>query len=642
MAKITKNTVGRRGFLKGAAAGAAAGVVTGAVTGAGALVATATPAAAQEIAQRNGAAQPNPATLAADTGIRPALVSSRIVENPGSDFMVDVLKTLDIEYVAANPGSTFEGLHESLINYGDNKMPELLTCCHEESAVAMAHGYAKIEGKPMMALIHGTIGIQHASMAIYNACADRVPIYMIVGDHADGAERNAGVQSMHSAQDIGALVRDFVKWDDQPHSLGHFAESAVRAYNIARTPPMGPVLITMAAELQLHPNLQPGLRIPKLSRTAPPQGDAGAVAETARLMVAAERPLIMSERAARTPNGMKLMVELAETLQAPVSTSERMDFPNQHPLAGNGGARYEPDVVLCLEMMDVSNAARAARARNAKVVSISTIDLSHKSNIQDFGHYSEVDLDIGADSEATLPALIEECKRLITPDRRRALDARGAKIAADHKTARDRNIELAAVGWDASPVSLGRLCAELWPLIKDEDWSLVSWQGFISGWPGRLWNFDKHYRYIGGQGAGGMGYGAPAAVGAALANRKHGRLSVSIQTDGDLNYAPGVLWTAAHHRIPLLTIMHNNRGYHQEVMFIEQAASNRNRGADRAHIGTKLWDPDINYAKMAQAYGMYGDGPITRPDELAPAFKRAIEVVKKGEPAMIDVVTQPR
>ena len=183
----------------------------------------------------------------------------------------------------------------------------------------------------------------------------------------------------------------------------------------------------------------------------------------------------------------------------------------------------------------------------------------------------------------------------------------------------------------------------MWPQIKDLDWSLVSWQGFISGWPGRLWNFDKHYQYIGGQGAGGMGYGAPAAVGAALANKKHGRFSVSIQTDGDLNYAPGVLWTAAHHRIPLLTIMHNNRGYHQEVMFIEQAASIRNRGADRAHIGTKLWDPDINYAKMAQAYGMEGFGPITDPKDLAPTFrKRAIELVRKGEPAMIDVVTQPR
>jgi len=630
MAKIKKVKVDRRGFLKGAAVGAASAVVTG------------TAAEAQEqLAQRNATAQPNATTVAADTGIRP-VVSSRIIEKPGSDFMVDVLKTLDLEYVAANPGSTFEGLHESLINYGDNKMPELLTCCHEESAVAMSHGYYKIEGKPMMALIHGTIGLQHASMAIYNAYADRVPIYMVVGDHADGAERASGVQSLHSAQDMGGLVRDFTKWDDQPYSLGHFAESAVRAYNIATTPPMGPTLITMNAELQLHPNTQTGLRIPKLSRTAPPQGDSAAVAQAAQWLVNAESPMIMTERTARTPNGMKLMIELAETLQAPVSSSERMDFPNRHPMAGTGGPGYEPDVTISLEVNDVSGTARAARARNARTISISSIDLSHKANIQEFGHYSEVDLDIGADAEATLPALIEQCKKLITPDRRRAMDARGAKIAAAHQEIRRRNIELASVGWDASPVSLNRLCAELWPQIKDLDWSLVSWQGFISGWPGRLWNFDKHYQYIGGQGAGGMGYGAPAAVGAALANKKHGRFSVSIQTDGDLNYAPGVLWTAAHHRIPLLTIMHNNRGYHQEVMFIEQAASIRNRGADRAHIGTKLWDPDINYAKMAQAYGMEGFGPITDPKDLAPTFRKAIELVGKGEPAMIDVVTQPR
>ena len=631
MANRKKLKVDRRGFLKGAAA-------SGAVSALGAI----SKAEAQEqVAQRNATAQPNAVTLAADTSVRP-VASSRIVEKPGSDFMVDVLKTLDLEYVAANPGSTFEGLHESLINYGDNKMPELLTCCHEESAVAMAHGYAKIEGKPMMALIHGTIGLQHASMAIYNAYADRVPIYMVVGDHADGAERASGVQSLHSAQDMGALVRDFTKWDDQPWSLGHFAESAVRAYNIARTPPMGPVLITMAAELQLHPNTQPNLRIPNLSRTAPPQGDSAAVAQAAQWLVNAESPLILTERTARTPEGLKLMIELAETLQAPVSSSERMDFPNRHPLAGTGGPNYDADVTLSIEVNDVSNTARAARARKAKTISISSIDLSHKANIQEFGHYSEVDLDIGADGEATLPALIEQCKKLITPDRRRAMDARGAKIAAAHKEIREHNIELASVGWDASPVSLNRVCAELWPQIKSMDWSLVSWQGFISSWPFKLWNFDKHYQYIGGQGAGGMGYGAPAAVGAALANRKHGRFSVSIQTDGDLNYAPGVLWTAAHHRVPLLTVMHNNRGYHQEVMFIEQAASIRNRGADRAHIGTKLWDPDINYAKMAQAYGMEGFGPITDPKDLAPTFRRAIELVRKGEPVMVDVVTQPR
>jgi len=270
------------------------------------------------------------------------------------------------------------------------------------------------------------------------------------------------------------------------------------------------------------------------------------------------------------------------------------------------------------------------------------MDLSHKSNIQDFGHYADVDLDIGADAEATLGILTEACRKLITTDRKRALQERGAKLAEAHRKARAENIERASFGWDSSPISTARLTAELWPLIKDEDWSLVSPYGCFSSWPIHLWNLDKPYQYIGGQGAGGMGYGAPAACGAALANRKHGRLSIAIQQDGDLNYAPGVLWTAAHHKIPLLTIMHNNRGYHAEVMFVQRQCALHNRNPERATIGTTISNPDINYAKMAQAYGFYGEGPITDPKDLSAAFKRGIAQVKKGEPALIDVVTQPR
>ena len=634
MTKEKKHGVGRRGFLKGAAVGAAA------------LAATPERAQAQQggsAPAANATARPNPTTLALDTGARPA-APSRIVENPGSDFMVDVLKTLNIEYCAANPGSTFDGLHESLINYGPNpnSMPEWLTCCHEESAVGMCHGYAKIELKPMMAAIHGTVGLQHASMAIYNAYADRVPIYMIVGNHADAAARGSGVQSYHSANDMPLIVRDFVKWDDQPISLGAFAESAVRAYKIAMTPPMGPVLLVATHENQTQPNRETNLRIPHLTSTAPPQGDDEAVQQAARWLVDAERPLIVTQRVVRTPKAIALLVELAETLQAPVDSQERMNFPNRHPLAGTGGPGYQPDVVLFLEVADPTSAARAARARGAKTINISSVNLFMKSNIQDFGHYAEVDLDMGADGEATLPALTEAAKKLLTADRRRTLEDRGAKLAAAHKQARNQAVELAQYGWDASPIGLNRLSAELWPLIKNEDWSLVSWQGFISGWPGRLWNFDKHYQYIGGQGGGGIGYNAPASVGAALANKKHGRLSINIQTDGDMNYAPGILWTAAHHKIPLLTIMHNNRGYHAEVMILQNRASERNRGQDRTTISTKLWEPNINYAKMAETYGMYGEGPITEPTQLAAAFKRGIERIKRGEPALIDVVTQPR
>jgi len=631
----SKSAVGRRRFLKGAAVSAAA------------VVARSAPAAA--LAQPPDAASPTAAPavpggaqLRADTEPPPAAVSSRLVEKPASDFMVDVIKTLGIEYVAANPGSSFEGLHESIINYGDNRMPELLTCCHEESSVAMAHGYAKIEGKPMLALVHGNIGLQHASMAIYNAYADRVPVMIIAGNWRDAGTRNNGVNSYHSAQDMALIVRDYVKWDDEPASLAAFAESAVRAYKIAMTPPMEPVLLVVDHDLQLRPTPS-APKIPRLVMPSPPAGESGAVREAARLLVAAENPRINAGRAARTANGIALLVELAELLQAPVNGGgDRVNFPSHHPLAGIGvGAA---DVMLNLDVQGAAGPAlpTAQRAANARTINVSSLGLFIKSNLQDFQHMADADVDIAADSEATLPLLIEEIKRQLTADRKRALHERGAKFAEAHRQARMQAIESAAFGWDSSPISLARLCGELWDQVKDDDWSLVSWQGFISGWPGRLWNFDRHYRYIGGQGAGAMGYGAPAAVGAALANRRHGRLSINIQTDGDLNYAPGVLWTACHHKIPLLTVMHNNRAYHQEVMFVQQMASERNRGADRAHIGTTLREPNIDYAKMAQGYGMYGEGPIENPKDLAPALKRALDRVRRGEPALLDVITQPR
>jgi acetolactate synthase I/II/III large subunit len=632
-----KQAVGRRRFLTGAAVGAA-----GALVGKAAPAASAPQPGPQQ--SRSVPASPENAQLAADTAPPPARENPRVIEHPASDFMVDVLKSLGFEYVGANPGSSFEGLHESIINYGDNKMPELLTCCHEESSVAMAHGYAKIEGKPMFALVHGNIGLQHASMAIYNAYADRVPVFIIAGNWLDGATRNNGVNSYHSAQDMALIVRDYVKWDDQPASLGAFAESAVRAYKIAMTPPMGPVLIVLDHDMQERPLPATPPRIPRLTMPAFPVGDPNAVRETARLLIAAENPRITAGRMARTPAGMTRLVELAELLQAPVNGGgDRVNFPSRHPLAGSGGAAAA-DVILNLEVQGGGGPGFIAtqRAANAKTINISSLELFIKSNLQDFQHMADADIVMAADAEATLPLLIEEVKRQLTPDRRRALQERGVKIAQTHQQARSAAMEAAAYGWDSSPVSLARLSGELWDQIQHDDWSLVSWQGFISGWPGRLWNIDKPYHYIGGQGAGAMGYGAPAAVGAALANRKHGRLSINIQTDGDLNYAPGVLWTACHHQIPLLTVMHNNRAYHQEVMFIQQMASRRNRGGDRAHIGTTIKDPNIDYAKMAQAYGMYGEGPISNPKDLAPAIKRALERVKKGEPALLDVVTQPR
>jgi thiamine pyrophosphate-dependent acetolactate synthase large subunit-like protein len=645
-----QHAVDRRGFLKSAAVTGAAALVPGAAPG---------PGHAQTSAQTA-----TPVTASAPTPPRetdpPATVEVLTTDRPGGDFMVDVIKSLDFEFVAANPGSSFRGIHESFVNYGGNRAPEFITCCHEESSVAMAHGYFKAEGKPMAVLCHGTVGMQHAAMAIYNAYCDRVPVYIMAGNTLDATLRRPGVEWAHSVQDAAVMVRDFVKWDDQPISLPHFAESAVRAYKIAMTPPMMPVLLVVDGGLQedpISPEVQTRLRVPKLTRATPPQGDSGAVAEAARLLVAAQNPVIVADRAARTPAGLAQLIALAEALQAPVvNQGGRMNFPSRHPLNHSASARQlvaNADVILGLELTDfwgTVNASRDSLVRTSRpiakagatLISITALDLNTKSNYQDFQRYPEVDVAMAADAEATLPALTDACKRLITPDRRSAVAERGRRLAEAHAAALERLRAEAAYGWDATPISTARMTMELWAQIKNEDWALVAESGIMSDWTSRLWNFDKHYQSLGGSGGAGVGYGAPAAVGAALANRKRGRLSVTIQGDGDFLYAPGVWWTAAHHRIPLLAVMHNNRAYHQEVMHLQRMANRHNRGVTTAHIGTTIDNPNVDFAKIAQGMGVHAQGPITNPNDLAPALKRAIEVVKRGEPSLIDVVTQPR
>ena len=645
MRKSKKEAIDRRKFLKGAAAGAAALV---------------TPPAARSAQQaeisRTGTAEPMPKER--ETGT-PAALDVLTENRSGSDFMVDVIKSLGIEYVASNPGSSFRGLHESVINYGGNENPEFITCCHEESSVAMAHGYTKIEGKPMAVFLHSDVGLQHGSMAIYNAFCDRVPIYLIAGNALEINSRRPGVEWDHSVQDAAAIVRDCLKWDDVPMSLDHFAESAVRAYKIAMTPPMAPVLLVADGELQESPIPDDAkFQIPKLARAAPPQGDSGSVQEAARMLVAAENPVILLERTARTPDGLKYTIQLAETLEAPVvDLAARMNFPSQHPLnqtertrAVIGGA----DVILGLEALNFWGTINSYRdqlhrtsqpiiRKDTKLVSISSSDLYMKSNYQDFQRYTEVDLAMAADAEATLPSLIEAVKRLLTDDRKSMFADRGKKLAAQHEQALRRARDEAAYGWDASPITTARLCAEIWGAIRNEDWSLVcEVSPWVNRWPLRLWNFDKYHQYIGSSGGFGVGYGAPASLGAALANKKHGRLTVTIQNDGDLMYAPGVLWTSAHHRIPLLSVMHNNRAYHQEVMHVQRMADRHSRGIDRASIGTTITDPNINFAMVAKGMGVYSEGPITDPKDLGPAILRAKEVVKRGEPALVEAVTQPR
>jgi thiamine pyrophosphate-dependent acetolactate synthase large subunit-like protein len=381
--------------------------------------------------------------------------------------------------------------------------------------------------------------------------------------------------------------------------------------------------------------------------------------EIAKGLVDAQNPRIAVGRL-RTPQGVKSAVELAELVGASTSTAATngpMSFPQRHPLCGPGfNTTY--DYTLGLETAGAQASITGpalATLLSRDVTNIGFGGIAPGSGGRGGGGRggrggagaAAPALAITADAEASLPAIIEEVKRQITADKRRAIQDRIAKHTEANQKARveaiTQAVEAKRAGWDASPVSTARIYSELWPLIMNEDWCLSSPTGFSGGHNAQLWDHNKPYSYLGGQGAGGMGYGAPASVGAALAAKSRGRIVINIQTDGDLNYAPGVLWTAVHHKLPMLTVMHNNRAWHQELMFVEYMCGVRGRGTDRGHIGSSLRDPFIDYTKMAAGYGMATEErPISDPKLLAAALKRGVDSVKKGNPYLIDVVTQPR
>jgi acetolactate synthase-1/2/3 large subunit len=635
------SAVGRRGFLTGIATAAAS-----------AAALTRIPASDLEAAQRGEpnppVPPPSPAQVDRDAGsvrppARPA-PGERAVVRPGSDLMVQVLKDLRIEYVALNPGSTFEGLQESIINYGTppNSMPELITSLHEESAVTMAHGYAKATGRPMCALLHGTIGVQHAAMSIYQAYYDRTPVLLIAG-------RDLGFIAAHSANDMAGMVRSFTKWDAQPKTLEESLTAIQHAYNEAITPPCGPTMVVIDIDLQkeeAHDLKVPSYAAPHIAGIDPSEAR-----EIARALLESQSPRITVGRL-RTPDGVRLAVQLAELTGASTSTAATqgpMSFPQRHPLCGPGASETY-DYVLGLEapaaqVSLTGPALSTLLARDTAKIGFGGIapGVSRAGRGRGDAPRGRV---IEVDAEASLPVLIEEVRRQMTSDRHRSTQDRAGKHAIANQQARlealNKALEQKRAGWNSTPIATARIYAELWPLIVNEDWILASPSGFSGGHNGQLWDHDRPYSYLGSQGAGAMGYGAPASVGAALAAKSRGQIVINIQCDGDLNYAPGVLWTATHHQLPVLTVMHNNRAWHQELMFVEYMCGVRGRGGDRGHIGTTLRDPFIDYRMMAAGYGMAGEGPITDPAKLGAALKRGVASVKRGQPYLIDVITQPR
>jgi acetolactate synthase I/II/III large subunit len=654
MAKSKHLSVGRRGFLKSAAASAAAGA--SALVAGDSLAQTPAPAA-QATAGRprttqGGIPAPTEQQLARETGAAaPPSLPPRTVVRPGSDLMVDALTSVGIAFVMANPGSSFEGLQESIVNHGKDSI-EFITALHEESAVAAAHGYAKATGRPMATLLHGVIGVQHAAMAIYNAYVDRAPIVMIAGLDYDGPV------AAHNATDMGAIVRGTTKWDAQPRNLTDALAAIQRAYQVAITPPTAPVMVTLTGDIQKEETVGRAIGVAPYKPPQMPAADYASTKRVARSLVEARNPRINVGRL-RTPAGVKLAIDLVELVGAQAGSNAMngpMSFPMSHPLRGTGVSSVPVDFTLGLETAAASARPGDSPATSGGVLSSAVIQgpalLATNFNVVGRGATSAGaaadSLAIEADAEASLPGLIEEVRTLLNADKRRLIEERTTRNAEAHAAQRadewEQSLELARRGWNGTPVSLGRLHAELWPLIKDEDVCVSGPNGFTGGHSTRLFNMNKPYSYLGSQGAGGMGYGAPATVGAGLAAKQSqsGRIVVNIQTDGDLNYAPGVLWTMVHHRLPVLTVVHNNRGWHQERMYMQFMAGIRNRGTDRMGIGTSLTDPNIDYAMMARAYGMYAEGPISDPKDLAGAYRRAMDHVKRGEPALVDVITQPR
>ncbi len=562
------------------------------------------------------------------------------VKRAASDLMVQVLRDLEIEYVALNPGSSFEGLQESLVNYGDNPntMPEVISALHEGSAVDMAHGYGRAEGKPMCALIQGTVGLQNGSMAIYQAFHGNTPLIVLAGNDQHNFLK------VHTGEDIAALVRPFTKWDAQPETLEETLIALQEAYRQTITPPCAPVLVVLNSEIQKQEagDVQlPTYTPPNIRGISQEQADV-----IAQDLIQAKNPHLSVGRL-RTPQGIASAVELAESVAASVDTTATqgpMSFPQRHPLVGPGTDKNY-DYHLGLE-------------RNASQVSITGPSLKSlmKRDVAGvrFGWKEDPSMRRGptpetllnADAEASIPLIANAVRQKLTKQVTKSIDERNQGNHKSNQAFRMKSlrqaIEKKRPGWNGTPVSLARMYAELWPLIKDLDWCLASPTHFSGRHHRELWDHDKPYSYLGQFPAAALGYGLGASTGAALAAKDRDRIVINIQADGDFNYMPGSIWSAAHHRLPMLIIMHNNRAWHMELMYLQYMAGVRGRGTDRAHIGTTFRDPYIDFAKIAEGYGMKSEGPISDPEQMVAALKRGVDTVRNGEPYLIDVLTQPR
>ena len=567
-----------------------------------------------------------------------------------SDVIVDLLHAYDLPYAALNPGASYRGLHDSIVNYGANR-PALMLCQHEETAVQIAHGFAKASGKPMLAILHNLVGLLHANMAIYYAYADRVPVFVVgATGPMDESKRRPRIDWIHTALVQGEAVRAYTKWDYQPAVIDGVPEAFARAYSVMMTEPRGPIYMCYDAWLQEQP-LEHEVPLPPPGAAklpSPIAPDRAALERAAEMLLAAEHPVILAEYVGRDAAGFHGLVELAETLGAPVyDVNSRLNFPGRHPLNVSmmKDVFRDADLVLCLDTRDWERATTELVSTTRKTTSIVPAtckwvdigfgDLEISSWAMDYQRLAHADLRVLADTTLAIPALTQLLKPRIPP---RARDLRSKQVAQMSAAARARWAKEAREDWDASPITLPRLASEVWDAIKGEDWVLTA--GTLEDWTRKIWDFDKPYRHPGRS----LGTATQIGIslGVALAHRDAGRLVVDLQPDGDLMFDAGALWVAAKHRIPLLVVMYNNRAYYNDWEHQIRMAKQRGTPLERAHIGMDLVDPAPDFAAMAKSMGWYAEGPIDQPAEIPAALQRAIKRVKAGQPALLDTITQMR
>jgi acetolactate synthase-1/2/3 large subunit len=582
--------------------------------------------------------------------------AARMAEKPcaqyGSDVIVDMLKAFEIEYIALNPGATFRGLHDSLVNYGGNRMPEMILCPHEEMTVALAHGYARAKGKPMASAVHNIVGLQHAAMAIYNAWCDRLPVIVMGGTGPmDTAQRRPWIDWVHTALVQGNFVRDFVKWDDQPGSVEAVPDAFIRAYRLATTDPMGPVYLCWDSEVQ-EKKLDGEIPFPSLDRYPAPlplQAPEEGFEKTIRWLLDAKAPVIIADWVGRREAGFKALLELAELLAIPVLDQHgRFNFPVKHRLNLSGMADKvlgQTDLLLVLDVPDLESsvtkrAQEAGRRRpipllssSAKVINVGLDDLLVRAWSHDFNKLREVDLSIMADTSVFLPELVRRLKGEKEALKKKAgdIDKRREQWSKIHAEKEETLAREAKAKWDEKPIATSRLYSEIADAVKNEDWVLTN--GTSSGKENLFMPATKFNQILGKYKGGGLGYGLPASMGAALAHKGSGKLCVDIQPDGCSLFTISSLWTAAHYKIPLLIVICSNRSYYNDEEHQERMAVLRKRPVE---------NPAVDFAANAKSYGVWGAGPITDPKDLAKALRDAIKVVKEGKPALVDVVVQMR